>query len=325
MRTRPRLRSFATLTAGLLAVAWPRAAQAIEYEVFIDVDTYDELNELWVNGMISEDTFNTLVELQRRGVDLNRANREQLYSLPNLTYDDVDRILGYRTEAGVIHSPADLVAAGVLSREKLGSILMFIQTQDDRRLSATHGWFNYQTAWSQQDSTVPPMTLQARVTTLRQLTFGFAGLVTRQRPGDPIWDPNRDALMAEQMRVRVNAPKYYVQWDTERWGVIAGSYRIGFGQRLTFDNTDRYTPNGFFLDDAVFRYNDLGVACRESQGELPTSPCAGETGDIYVTKDFRWRDSLRGVAIGAKHLSLPVGWLQLYGFGAWQSRQIYQY
>src|SRR5690606_33525302 len=97
------------------------------------------------------------------------------------------------------------------------------------------------------------------------------------------------------------------------------------GQRLTFDNTDRYTPNGFFLDDAVFRYNDLGVECRESQGELPESPCAGPAGDVYVTKDFRWRDSLRGVAIGAKHLSVPVGWLQLYGFGSWQSRQIYQY
>src|SRR5690606_40550834 len=101
------------------------------------------------------------------------------------------------------------------------SILMFIQAHDRRsKLTATRGWFNYQTAWSQQDATVPPMTLQARVTTLRQLTFGFAGLVTRQRIGDPIFDPNRDALIAEQMRVRVNAPKYYVQWDTERWGVI---------------------------------------------------------------------------------------------------------
>ncbi|MFO7567090.1 MAG: hypothetical protein R6X02_30880 [Enhygromyxa sp.] len=330
MPLRSRLRSFASALAGLLAVplaiAWPRAASAIEYEVFIDVDTYDELNELWVNGMISEDTFNTLVELQRRGVDLNRANREQLYSLPNLTYDDVDRILAYRTEAGVIHTPSDLVAGGVLSREKLGSILMFIQGHDRRsKLTATHGWINYQTAWSQEDSTVPPMTLQARVTTLRQLTLGFAGLVTRQRPGDPIYDPNRDALMAGEMRPRVNVPKFYAQWDTEQWGVIAGSYRVGFGQRLTFDNTDRYTPNGFYLDDAIFRYNDLGVACRESQGELSASPCAGAAGSTYVTKDFRWRDSLRGVALGAKHLSLPVGWLQIYGFGSWQSRQVYQY
>jgi hypothetical protein len=314
------------LIAALVVLTAPRTAWAIEYEIFIDVDTYDELNELWVNGIISEDTFNTLVELQRRGVDLNQGKREDLYSLPNLNYDDVDRIIAYRTEAGVIHTPADLVAAGVLSREKLGSILMFIQGYDGRRkAAATHGWFNYQTGWSQADSTVPPMSLQARITTLRQLTVGFAGLVTRQRPGAPIWDPNREALLAEQMQARVNVPKLYAQWDTEKWGVIAGSYRIGFGQRLTFDNTSRYTPNGFIVDDAVFRYNDLGVACRESQGELPESPCAGEAGRVYTTKDFRWRDSLRGVAIGAKHLDVGVGWLQLYGWGSYQTKQLYQY
>jgi hypothetical protein len=327
VRIRSRLRSFVLSVTALLAVALPRSAHAIEYEVFIDVDTYDELNELWVNGIISEDTFNTLVEIQRRGVDINRADREQLYSLPNLTYEDVDRIIAYRTEVGVIHAPADLVASGVLSSEKLGSVLMFLRVDDQReKLTATHGFVSYQTAWSQEDRGVPPMTLQARITTLRQLTVGFAGFVTRQRPGNPVWDPNREALIAEEMQPRFNPRKYFVQWDTNRWGVIAGTYRMGFAQRLTFDNSNSYTPNGFFLDDAVYRYNKLGVECRESAGELPESPCTGAAGDVNVTRDFRWRDNdLRGIAIGAKHLSLPVGWLQIYGFGSWQSRQIYQY
>jgi hypothetical protein len=171
------------------------------------------------------------------------------------------------------------------------------------------------------------MVLQARITTLRQLTIGVAGFVTRQRPGNPIWDPNRDALLATEMAPRVNVPKYFVQWDTSQFGVIAGSYRIGFGQRLTFDNTDRYTPNGFVLDDAIYRSPDLGQLCRESAGELPQTPCPGGADDpnYYGTKDFRWRDSLRGVAIGAKHLSMPVGWIQLYGFGSWQTKQVYQY
>ena len=304
----------------------PRVARAIEYEVFIDVDSEEELYDLFVSNQISEDTFNVLVELRRRGVDLNQASRAQLYSLPNLTYEEVDAILAYRSEAGRIHAPTDLVAAGVLSRAKLASILTFLHSEDPRRkLTATHGWIRYQTAWSQEDSTVPPMVLQARVTTLRQLTLGVAGFLSRQRIGDPVWDPNRESLIADRMRPRVNVPKFYAQWDTDKWGVIAGTYRIGFGQRLTFDNTDRYTPNGFFLDDAVFRPTDLGVACRESAGELPESPCAGAAGDVYITPDFRFRDGLRGLAIGAKHLSLPVGWLQLYAFGSWQNRQIYQY
>ena len=320
-------RVLALLLLAVLALL-PTRAWAIEYEIFIDIDDEQDLYDLYDTRQISEDTLNTLVELRRRGVDLNEATREQLYSLPNLTYNDVDAILAYREEVGSIYAPGDLAAAGVISREKLASILTFIQAHDKRaRLTATHGWIRYQTAWSQEDRTVPPMSLQARVTTLRKLTIGFAGLVTRQRPGNPIWDPNREALMAPEMAPRVSVPKYYVQWDSDRFGVIAGSYRIGFGQRLTFDNTDRYTPNGFFLDDAVFRPRDLGRLCRESRGELPETPCPQGADDplIYGTKDFRWRDSLRGVAIGAKHLSLPVGWVQAYGFGSWQSRQIYQY
>lgn len=316
-----------SLLVGLLAlILIPRTAWAIEYEVFVDVDSEEELYDLWVTGQISEDTYNTLIELRRSGVDLNTADREQLYSLPNLSYEDVDAILAYRAEAGTIHAPADLAAAGVLSREKLGSILTYVRAFDERRkLAATTGWIRYQAAWSQMDRTVPPMALQARVTTLRQLTVGVAGVLTRQRIGNPVWDPNRDALIADPMQARVQVPKYFVQWDTSDWGVIVGSYRIGFAQKLVFDNTPRYTPNGFVFDDAVLPNRDLGSGCRESQGELAESPCTGTAGDTYVTRDFRWRDGLRGIAIGAKHLAMPVGWLQLYGFGSWQSRQIYQY
>lgn len=325
-RLRTTLLLLAAAIVALAVLVVPGRAWAIEYEVFIDVDDEEELYDLYVSDQISEDTFNTLVELQRRGVDLNEASRPELYSLPNLTYEDVDHILAYRTEVGVIHGPADLVAAGVLDERKLGSLLTFVRAHDERpKLTATHGWIRYQTAWSVEDRTVPPMALQARIQTLRNLTIGAAGFVTRQRPGDPVWDPTRDALVAEGMRARVHAPKYFVQWDTERWGVIAGTFRIGFGQRLVVDTSNRYTPNGFYMDDAVYRPTQLGVACRTSAGELPESPCAGEAGDIYVSKDLRWRDSMRGVAIGAKHLSLPVGWMQLYGFGSWQNKQIYQY
>ncbi len=314
-----------TVAAALLCLL-PGQAWAIEYEVFIDIEDEEELYDLYVSEQISEDTFNTLVELHRRGVDLNSATREELYTLPNLTYDDVDRILTYRTEVGIIHGPGDLVAAGVLDARKLGALLPYVRAHDKKpKLTATHGWVRYQTAWSVRDSTVPPMALQARLTTLRQLTVGVAGVLTRQRVGNPVWDPNRDALVADPMRPRVHLPKYFVQWDNERWGIIAGTYRVGFGQRLVFDTSSRHTPNGFYLDDAVYRPTQLGVQCRTSTGELPTSPCTGEAGDVYGTKDLRWRDSLRGVAIGAKHLSLPVGWLQMYGFGSWQSRQVYQY
>ena len=150
-------------------------------------------------------------------------------------------------------------------------------------------------------------------------------LHSRLRVGDVRWDAPRQALSATQPRSRVEAPKYYMQWDDGRWGVVAGSFRAGFGQRLTFDNSGRFTPNGFYLDDAIFRSNDLTRRCRESQGELDESPCAGAVGDQYVTPDFRWRDGLRGVAIGFREAKLPVGWMQGFAFASYQDRGIYQY
>jgi hypothetical protein len=311
----------------LLAVLFvPRPAWAIEYEIFIDVDDEEELYDLFVTDQISEDTYNTLLELRRRGLDLNTATRDQLYTLPNLTYENVDAILAYRAEVGVIHAPADLVAAGVLDREKLGSILTFISASDVKaKLTATHGWIRYQTAWSQADLGVPPMVLQARVTTLRQLTIGVAGFVVRQQAGDAIWEPTRDTLMAPELAPRVRVPKFFAEWNGEKFGIIAGHYQIGFGQRLTIDTTTRYTPNGFVIDDSVRPQRDLTRRCRESQGELSETPCPEDDDIYYTSKDFDWRDAMRGLAIGAKHLSLPVGWMQLYGFGSWQTRPVYQY
>jgi hypothetical protein len=311
----------------LLLAATPVLAHAAEYEIFIDVRDEEELYDLWVTEQISEDTFNTLVELLRRGVDLNRATREDLYALPNLSFEDVDAILTYRKDVGHIPDPAVLVSNGIVSKRKLASVAPFLVVrQPGRELAATNGFVRLQSQWAPTDgSLAPPASLQARVTTARNLTVGGAMLHSRLRVQDLRWDAPRQALSATEPRSRLDAPKYYAQWDDGRWGVIAGSFRAGFGQRLTFDNSGRFTPNGFYLDDAVFRSNDLTRVCRESQGELDESPCAGAAGDQYVTPDFRWRDGLRGVAVGFREAKLPVGWMQGFAFASYQDRGIYQY
>lgn len=320
---RPRLVAGVLLAASL---AWPAAARGAEYELFIDVDTEEQLYDLLETSQISDATFETLVDLYRRGVDLNTATREDLYTLPNLSFEDVDAILAYREEAGYIDDPAQLVAAGALSRPKLDSIAMFLVVTDPSRpLAATTGFVRYQTAWTPEDRRVPPMALQARVTTLRHLTVGVAATLSRNRIADVRYDPNREALSAVEAGPQVNVPKYFATWDDDKWGIIVGTYRIGFGQRLTFDNSGRYTPNGFYLDDALFRSTQLTRECKESAGELAESPCTGAAGDVYVTPDYRWSDALRGVAIGAKHVELPVGWLSTYGFFSHETRDIYQY
>jgi hypothetical protein len=320
------------LAARILAVAVAAAlaatgatAAAFEYEVPIRIESEEDLYELLATQQISEDTFHTLIELYRRGVDLNEATRDELYTLPNLTLLQVDRILAYRKQVGFIRDPADLVATGILASDDLYGIAPFLVVGATRRApNATDGFVRYPTLWTAEDPRFPATALQARVRTYRHLTVGGATVLTQSRLGDVVYDPNRDALVAEAPSAQVHVPKLFLQWDTEDWGAIVGSYRIGFGQRLTFDTTDRYTPNGFVLDDAVLRSVDLVRECSESQGELAAPPCPEGLVE-YVTPDFRWRDAQRGAAVGLKRLPVEYGWFQAYGFASYQEKSIYQY
>jgi len=312
-----------------LALHWSRPAAAIEYEIFVDVDDEEEINDLQLTDQIGDDTYETLIELLRKGTDLDKASRDDLYALPNLTYEDVDRILAYRAEAGRIADPADLVVAGVLTQRKLAAIAAFLVVPDAKLgRGGVHGQIRYRMTYVAQDPRVPPMALQARVTALGNLTAGLAALLDPQRLGPVRWDPNRAALVAEPEGVRPRLPKAFAQWDTARFGIIAGNYRIGFGQRLTFDDSRRYTPNGFYLDDAVVSRYKTVQSCNESSGELLDSPCEGSLfapEDPRVAPGYRISPGLRGVAAGAKHLPLPVGWMQVYGFWSMQNQDLYQY
>lgn len=310
--------------ATICALAAP--ATAAQYEIDVDVADEDDITELFVTSQISEQTFNVLIELSRSGIDLNTASREALYVLPNLTYDDVDAIIAYREEAGEIVEPAALVAADALPQDKLEKIAPFLTVkQPDRTFAATNGRVRYQTAWAPNDTELPSAAMQLRVASLRYLTVGAAGVLTRYRLGEVSWDPNRQALSAEPEQVRMHFPKYFAQWDTGDWAVIAGTFRAGFGQRLTFDTTDRFSPNGFYPDDAVFWTPGMSLTCNESAGELSESPCSGSKENDRATRDFTWRDGMTGVAAGLKHLGGPDGWAQLYAFASYQTKPVYQY
>jgi hypothetical protein len=314
-----------TVIAAVLVLAAGQAGAA-PYETFIEIVTEEDLYDLQASGQIDDDTFETLLALYQEGVDLNQAGRAELYTLPNLTYEDVDAILTYREEAGWIADPALLVQVGALSEDKLLAIAPFLIVRDpDRAAYAVDGWVRAQTRWSAEDDRVPPMALQTRISTLDNLTVGVAATITRNRLGAVHYDPNRDALSAEAPHTALHLPKAYAEWEDDHVHAIVGTYRIGFGQRLTFDNTDRYTPNGIYRDDQLFRSNDLTRECKESAGELAESPCAGPAGDVYVTPDFRWRQGLMGAAAGVRRLEVGGGELQAYGFLSYQPRSIYQY
>ncbi|MCG3174683.1 MAG: hypothetical protein GMKNLPBB_02943 [Myxococcota bacterium] len=312
------------LAAGLLAAP----ARAAQYEVFIEIEDEQDLYELLLSQDISETTFDLLLDTLRTGVDLNTASRDEIYVLPNITYAQADAIIEFRMQTGGIKDPSELIGAGVLDAAELTAIAPFLVVSDaDRKYSLFSGRFRYGLAWAPSDDEVPPMFTQFRLSGLRHLSAGGALLLNRQQAGDVRFDPSRLALSALEPAPTVVMPKLFLKWETPEWGVIGGSYRIGFAQRLTLDNTNRYTPNGFYLDDTVvFSIADLSVRCRQSTGELDVSPCAGDKRYEYITPDYDWYQSFRGVALGVKKLKLgDESFLQAFAFGSHQTRSIYQY
>ncbi|MBE7451060.1 MAG: helix-hairpin-helix domain-containing protein [Kofleriaceae bacterium] len=311
-------------TLALTLAATP--AVAIPYEAFIDVDTDDDLDDLLASGQITPETYDALRVLLDRGVDLDTATREELYSLPNLTYADADAIIEYRALNGFIADPVDLVAAGVLTEEKLLAISSFlIIRRRERSKYEPHGFVRVFTRAAHSDRIAPPVGVRARVTAGKDLTAGLALSLTRLRVGEVVWDPNRDALLADPASNQLHVPKAFVRYRTDQLDLIAGTYRVGFGERLTFDTATDYTPNGLYLDDQLTRGYDLVRSCRQSTGELAATPCGGDLRYRYVTPDFGWSEGLRGLAVGTEQIPLGQGRLQAFGWGSYQHRSIYQY
>jgi hypothetical protein len=297
----------------------PHPARAVPYEVFIDIETEEDLYDLLVTEQVSEASFDALLLLHQTRIDVNRAGREELYLLPNLEYDDVDRILSYREDAGSIHQLGDLIASEALTRRLAESLVAFTVV---RPAEAAHkgadGFLRLQSRWSGRHDRLPPAAaLQARVHAASHLDAGIMASLTRNSLRRVRWDVSRQALSVQSERPRLEFPKAYVEWDTETWEIVVGTYRIGFGQRLTFDVTDQVTPNGAFGDYELRRVNELGLRCKRSAGELESSPCP-KSPVVRVTPDFMWTNRLTGLAAGLKQVPLGRGKLQAYAWGSLQ-------
>lgn len=302
------------------------SVMAHDYGLFIEVEDEEDLLDLLSAQEIDQTQFDSLVELLNDGVDLNEASRDDLYALPNLSYAEVDAILAYRDDAGNIDDPLSLVAADVLSEKKLMAIAPFLLLrQKTVSLYDTKGRVRYRSTYVAGDKQVPSMWLSGKVSTFRNLDVGVVGVLTRNRISDVVYDPNRDALSAMPASVQIHVPKFYLQWETKSWNLVAGTYRIGFGQRLTFDNTTWYSPNGIKVDETINYNQDLTRSCRESSGELDSGPCSADAANQYTSPDYRWTDRLRGIAIGLKRLDLGEGWAQAYAWFSFQTKNIYQY
>jgi hypothetical protein len=111
-------------------------------------------------------------------------------------------------------------------------------------------------------------------------------------------------------------PKAYLVWRGETASALAGTYRLGWAEGLTLDNSGRRQPDGFYPDDQLNSHFELARRCTQTD-------CPEEEGG-YVTSDFAWRSGFRGAAASAQ-ARLDAVTLSATGFGSYQDRAVYQY
>jgi hypothetical protein len=303
----------------------PKPASAYDYGVFISVQDEEDLLELLDSGEIDQETYDTLIELMSRPIDLNKASRDEIYSLPNLTFEDVDKILRYRKEVIEIADITDLVSGAGLSEDKAKALAPFIILSKLKpRRFETKGEAKYSITASYGDKETPPMLFLARVRTLKYWDFGTALLVSKNRLGEVHFDENRQVLFAEPPKTRFVPAKFFASFDDGKWQIIAGTFVIGFGERLTLDNTRLQFPNGAKGDTNVYMTYDMQVACKESKADIEPE-CKQEQGTLYEQPDYRFTRNFRGIVIGFRDLSAGAVDLQGYAFASFQRNDIYQY
>lgn len=320
-----RVAAFA-LIAGLVA----GSARAAIYENTITAETEEDLFEMQQRGDISEETADTLIELMSEGVDLNSASREQIYDLPGLSYAEVDAIIEYRTGKGRIDDPTELVGAGALTAEQLLQIIPFIRLDAARPVLPVSGKIHAQTRFTTTDNVAPPALLSARVKGPYNLQAGFMAFTTRRRAAPPVYDAVTDSLLSKGFFYSPQLPRFFVEWKPGHARLVAGTFTIGFGERLTLDNTRRVTPRGIYLIDDYRRPLDLSRTCKVSSDGIAADPATGcdPTTDknLYISPDYSWREVFRGVAGSIEDLKLgDEASMSLYGFVSYQQRSIYQY
>jgi hypothetical protein len=296
-------------------------AFAIQYDVPILVQTEEDIRDLVVNDDITEEAGERLLALLLRPVRVNEADREALYELPAVTYRLADAILATRESLGGFGGLRDLEKVPGMSPDILNQLRPFVRIQRPVIPPVLlHGKARVGLMDSLSDDEVPGFYLRSQVEVGDWLEVGALVLlasdpgslsyVSYQETADfkgETFEELAPFFIAEKSAFRFvpTNQKLYVSTDQLLFGptrlrAIAGSYVLGFGQRLTFDRSHRVQPDGW--------YPDVLVQPNYEKGRV--APGRG----------------MFGAAISLDRLELaPEVWVHATGFVSWWRHRLYQY
>lgn len=211
----------------------------------LTIETVDDAEQAHRDGDIDDDARDRLLALLERPVNPGTADRQALAELPDLTRDQIEAILGYRRHHP-IRSVADLARAGGLDAqlaERLGPFLSFEPEPGSGERSSVRGSATAATLWRWRGPSAATW-LRVALELPRHMEAGLL-LAARPRNGLARSAASGTSIAVPRRAVRFDPGGLYVAADSAPWSWVIGTYRIGFGQRLTFDNTQRRHPDGW--------------------------------------------------------------------------------
>ena len=313
--------------AALMAVCFlPELLSAYEYRVPILVDDEDDIYEMLLAEDISDDEKDTLLELYRNPMDINKASRRALYDLPGLTYALVDAILEYRKDSPFTRASQLKKVAGITDDiyVQLKPFVRIVASRQKRpgkrKPSKIQGQVRAKVAdrikgegrntTSEPDDKYPESYLRVKVTDNSRWEVG-ALVSTENTIGSvssighhmdqwvPVVDDSglpKDFDDDKYFYLKTSGetylpawPKAYAAFEFGDLEVLVGSYRMGFGQRLTFDSLGRQNPYGFSPDLFVNESEYSFTPSKGQFGAVATIPIVKRGGiRLEATPFFSW-------------------------------------
>lgn len=279
------------LVLGPLAVV---GLTGYDYGARVVVRSEADIMDFDGNEDMTEEERTQLLELYNDPLDLNKASREDLYLLPDVTWEMADAILERRKSRPF---ETEREVRSIVGRTIYQEIKPFVFVVPPRKGPPPkyRGSVTAKVYEQMKDETTPMVVVRTR----HQYGKTYdGGLILAEEQGPYGFTYEDEGFTVEGERPNVKLERAFFKTNQGAWSAIAGNYMAGFGLGLTFDITDRSRPDGF--------YHDLAV-----------------TEDTESYDSYSVPKRLFGVAGQAARIPVGDQWLRFTGFASMARHDLY--
>jgi hypothetical protein len=248
----------------LLLLAVP-GLLGFDYGTPVIVRNEYDVYELQSSGEIDEEQRDVLLGLLSNPLDPNRASREDLQSLPDVTYGMADVIIKARQARPFSRTSQLRPIVGPTVWRQIKPFVEVPKAASEK--GQAKGLASARMLEQLDDDTPVVAYLKGQVEYQKWLD---AGVIVAEQQNTYGFDYNAagtddDPIRIEGFGPQVRLERAHVAVRRAGWSAIAGYYVVGFGQRLTFDDTTRERPHGW--DDDLQIYEDTASYDSYSTGK----------------------------------------------------------